>query len=498
MKFNILVIILLVFPKLHLNAQEECFTVFYNKGIEYFNKYEFDTALNNFKAAEFCDDAPKNSNIKIWIDSTKNAYITALKNSVNQANSNSLFSNGLLAINNKDFTQAFWSFYYSNEVYPNKDAKSFLHAIFSSDIKEFNNKNILNTPILKSTLINDCQQMDRIEVLPNEDILGFNYSDWELVRWDKNGELIEKIDIDRNHFILDNGFNSFEGSKVISNLKSSFLLYLNQEGKFIIYDTGKSTTKEIPKEISLTKDTITTYDTDTFEEYTIIKGNWGGYFIEDKILILNTVNSFRHENFYDHLIPIEFRLFDLNGSLIESYEIEISIRRRMEDNETLEDLKDDLLYELNSIIEELHPSRNSRLSSYEVNEFSSLGKYVTKYILHKYYLLHDEYIYDKHINENILETFPIKKSDTNGIEFAKLPMSVFPFPTGHIHFYAGDNKNHLSNEYFISYSGNSIYKWICPGTISQFNDKTIEDFIQEFNPDDLSENIKKKYKIYDH
>ncbi|MFT7628995.1 MAG: Leucine-rich repeat (LRR) protein [Ulvibacter sp.] len=57
---------------------QNCFDDFYNKGIEAFNNYKFETALNQFKAAEICDDKPENDDLELWIRKTQDGYLNAI------------------------------------------------------------------------------------------------------------------------------------------------------------------------------------------------------------------------------------------------------------------------------------------------------------------------------------------------------------------------------------------------------------------------------------
>ena len=51
-----------------LSAQEHCYETTRQKGIDLYNKGNYQAAAKNFKAAKFCDDLPSDNDLDLWLD----------------------------------------------------------------------------------------------------------------------------------------------------------------------------------------------------------------------------------------------------------------------------------------------------------------------------------------------------------------------------------------------------------------------------------------------
>ena len=63
----------------------DCYSRFLQSGIAYFEALDYEKAINNFKAAEICDDAPSQNPVSEWLDRTYKSYVNTLKAARNAA-----------------------------------------------------------------------------------------------------------------------------------------------------------------------------------------------------------------------------------------------------------------------------------------------------------------------------------------------------------------------------------------------------------------------------
>jgi tetratricopeptide (TPR) repeat protein len=84
MKSYLLYLLIFAFTN-SLIAQGDCFQVFYNKGIEAFQKDSFEMAINNFKAAKVCPDKPADSDVDDKILEAQNGFIIAITKARDEA-----------------------------------------------------------------------------------------------------------------------------------------------------------------------------------------------------------------------------------------------------------------------------------------------------------------------------------------------------------------------------------------------------------------------------
>ena len=91
---------ILLFLFFVLNTQisfaQDCYQTFLNEGIQAYDALDFEKAINQFKAAQICDDTPANNEISNWIEKAQNGYIVAIqkeqkKSEVALAKANSLY-----------------------------------------------------------------------------------------------------------------------------------------------------------------------------------------------------------------------------------------------------------------------------------------------------------------------------------------------------------------------------------------------------------------------
>lgn len=84
--FTILIFGLIIYSPTKIFSQ--CFDTFYKEGIKAYNNLDFEIALNQFKAADICEDKPVQNDLYFWIDKTKNGYINEIENARNFAETN--------------------------------------------------------------------------------------------------------------------------------------------------------------------------------------------------------------------------------------------------------------------------------------------------------------------------------------------------------------------------------------------------------------------------
>ena len=84
MKIRLSVLFFLIFL-CRLSAQTDCYDTFYQKGIQAIGADDFETAINNFKAAKVCPDLPAENDVDARILEAQNGYITAIQKARDEA-----------------------------------------------------------------------------------------------------------------------------------------------------------------------------------------------------------------------------------------------------------------------------------------------------------------------------------------------------------------------------------------------------------------------------
>ncbi|MFT5763564.1 MAG: hypothetical protein ACI8X3_000984 [Saprospiraceae bacterium] len=69
----------------HLSLAQDCYQPFFEEGVKAYNALDFERAINQFKAANICDDAPANDKVGEWISKAQNGYIDAIKKARDKA-----------------------------------------------------------------------------------------------------------------------------------------------------------------------------------------------------------------------------------------------------------------------------------------------------------------------------------------------------------------------------------------------------------------------------
>ena len=69
----------------YLIGQDNCYKTFYEKGVSAFNQDDFETAINNFKAAKVCPDLPTENDVDKKILEAQNGFIIAIQKARDEA-----------------------------------------------------------------------------------------------------------------------------------------------------------------------------------------------------------------------------------------------------------------------------------------------------------------------------------------------------------------------------------------------------------------------------
>ncbi len=87
---------------------QNCFQSFYEKGKSAYEALQFETAINQFRAAKVCDDLPVDHQLDEWINKAQNGYIEAIKKEQARAQSLALTAKSIIELTkNNDATKAF-------------------------------------------------------------------------------------------------------------------------------------------------------------------------------------------------------------------------------------------------------------------------------------------------------------------------------------------------------------------------------------------------------
>ena len=97
MRYKLIVLILVMFFR--PGQAQDCYLPFLNEGISAYNILDFEKAINQFKAAKICDDAPVGNDIDEWINKAQNGYIDAITKARNEAETALSKSNALYLAN---------------------------------------------------------------------------------------------------------------------------------------------------------------------------------------------------------------------------------------------------------------------------------------------------------------------------------------------------------------------------------------------------------------
>ena len=84
MKKNILTFLFFILANL-LIAQDDCYQNFYQKGVQAIENEDFESAVNNFKAAKVCPDKPENNDVDEQIQAAQNGFILAIQKARDEA-----------------------------------------------------------------------------------------------------------------------------------------------------------------------------------------------------------------------------------------------------------------------------------------------------------------------------------------------------------------------------------------------------------------------------
>ena len=80
-----IIILLFLLNSSQLSLAQDCFQPFFDEGIRAYNALDFERAINQFKAANICDDAPTDDKVEKWINKAQNGYIDAIKKARDEA-----------------------------------------------------------------------------------------------------------------------------------------------------------------------------------------------------------------------------------------------------------------------------------------------------------------------------------------------------------------------------------------------------------------------------
>ena len=104
-KLNFLLFGLFLFSS---SFAQDCYQTFLNEGIQAYDALDFEKAINQFKAAQICDDTPANNKVNEWIGKAQNGYIHAIKGERTKAQSLALTAKSIIELEkNDDASKAF-------------------------------------------------------------------------------------------------------------------------------------------------------------------------------------------------------------------------------------------------------------------------------------------------------------------------------------------------------------------------------------------------------
>ncbi len=109
---------------------QNCYQTFLNEGIKSFETFDFEKAINQFRAARICDDLPSNNQIEDWIDKAQNGYILAIKKEQVKARSLGLTARSILELQKKN--NASKAFRYAQHAIGLDDTKEARAALYES------------------------------------------------------------------------------------------------------------------------------------------------------------------------------------------------------------------------------------------------------------------------------------------------------------------------------------------------------------------------------
>jgi len=90
-KLGLVRILFIVILNLVANSElysQDCFELFYKKGIGFYENLAFDKAIKQFKASKICEDFPRENDIDLWIEKSRVGYIEKLTKARNEAEEN--------------------------------------------------------------------------------------------------------------------------------------------------------------------------------------------------------------------------------------------------------------------------------------------------------------------------------------------------------------------------------------------------------------------------
>lgn len=121
-----------------LFAQNDCFQSFYQKGIAAIKAEDFETAINNFKAAKVCPDKPSANDVDDKIFEAQNGYINAIQKERKRAQSLALTAKSILELQKNDnATTAFRYAQYALEKDDNSESRAaFYEAVYQIESEE--------------------------------------------------------------------------------------------------------------------------------------------------------------------------------------------------------------------------------------------------------------------------------------------------------------------------------------------------------------------------
>ncbi len=110
---------------------QDCYQLFYEKGVQAYNALDFETAINQFKAAKICDDLPSGNDVNDWITKAQNGYIDAIKAEQSKAQSLALTAKSILELLKKENgTKAFRYAQFALEKEDTPEARAALYECY--------------------------------------------------------------------------------------------------------------------------------------------------------------------------------------------------------------------------------------------------------------------------------------------------------------------------------------------------------------------------------
>ena len=133
MKQKLFLLIFLLFLALYPNFSQgqNCYQPFLEKGINAYDNLDFETAINQFKAAKICDDLPNGNEVDDWIFKAQNGFIDAIKKERSKAQSLALTAKSILELQSKNnSTKAFRYAQYALQMDDTPESRAALYESF--------------------------------------------------------------------------------------------------------------------------------------------------------------------------------------------------------------------------------------------------------------------------------------------------------------------------------------------------------------------------------